>query len=579
MRRTTGRRGRGLGHAARIISLLLMLGMPLCGWAQAEVRIEGASEELQRNLRAHLGSVEESTLTKPKTLARRLTEALEEAGKGLGYYQATETHEVNGKQLIVRIEPGPRVQITQSDIRILGEGAQQHWFQSLLENTGLRQSEALNHGHYQNLKKRLRQTAQRYGYFDATFEQQQIIIDRETQSAQVFLVFNTGARYQFGEFNIQGTGLRPAVVRNLAPFESGELYDATKITQFNRNMLESRYFDDVRINIDPEKRKDHRVPIEVSVRDVADHKFGVGLGYGTDTGARFKLTWDRFLVNERGDSFAVATQVAQISQSVTGRYRFAGKKALTDYFEIQSGWQHKAVEDTDTTVSNVGFYVQRQAPSLWTRGLFVKLQNESFTQGDTSGSLTYIIPGISFSRTRSRGLVDPVWGDHVWTDVQYSGPALRSDTSFVRWTGGFKYLRRLEDLHQVQFRGEVGTLRSGNFDQVPASMRFFTGGDQTVRGYDYESISPENENGEATGGRLLQVASAEYSYRILDQWRLATFVDTGRAFDDYDDPYFTGYGLGLRWLSPVGIVSVDLAFPDRGDDSDFKIHFYMGPPL
>ncbi|HET8705279.1 MAG TPA: autotransporter assembly complex family protein [Pseudomonadales bacterium] len=548
-------------------------------FAQANVKIEGVSAELEKNIRAHLGEVSDSTLGKPKTLRRMVSEAVVSASKGLGYYHATETHEVDGKNLTIKVEHGPRVHIVNSEVRIIGDGAGERWFLNLMKDTGLNVEDSLNHARYQSLKKKLRQTAQRHGYFDANFEQQKIQIDTEANTADVRLVFNTGPRYQFGDFIITGTALKPSVIRNLASFEAGDPFDATKVTKFNRNLLESRYFDDVRINVDPMKREGNRVPIEVKLRDVSDHKFGVGMGYGTDTGARLKFTWDRFLVNERGDSLSVAMQVAQIYQSITARYRIAGKKAITDYFEIQSGWQHKRVEDKDDTLTNLGFYIQHQAPSLWTRGLFVKLQNESFVQGDTNGSLTYIIPGISFSRTRTRGTIDPVWGDYLWTDLQYSDPGLGSDTAFVRWAGGFKYLRRLEEMHQLQFRAELGNLQSGDFDKVPASMRFFAGGDHSIRGYDYESISPRDDTGQATGGRFLQVGSVEYSYKILDQWRLATFVDTGRAFDHYSDPFYTGVGVGVRWLSPVGIVSIDLAHPDKGGSRDFKIHFYMGPPL
>ena len=559
--------------------LILIACVPLTAFAQAKVKVEGVSSELEKNILIHLGEVADSTLTKPKTLELAVSAAVAGACKGLGYYHCEETHNVDGSQLNISVDHGPRTHIVTSDVRLVGEGAEQHWFKSIMADTGLRVGRSLDHSKYQNLKKKLRQSAQRHGYFDAVFEQQRVVVDKEANEAEIHLVFNTGVRYQFGGFIIKGTHLRPAVVENLATFKQGDEYDANKITKFNRNLLESRYFDDVRINIDPTKHVGYQVPIEINLRDVSDHKFGVGMGYGTDTGARIKLTWDRFLINERGDSLSVAAQIAQVYQSVTARYRFAGKKALSDYFEIQSGWLHKRVEDTDSTVSNVGFYIQNMAPSLWIRGLFIKLQNESFVQGDTNGSLTYIIPGISFSRTRSRGGVDPAWGDALWTDFQYSDAGLGSDTAFARWSGGFKYLRRIEDAHQFQFRGELGNLHSGDFDKVPASMRFFAGGDHSIRGYDFESISPKDDTGQASGGRYLQVASAEYSYKIMDQWRVATFVDSGRAFDHDSDPYYTGVGIGVRWLSPVGIVSIDLAHPDRGSSRDFKIHFYMGPPL
>ena len=123
-------------------------------------------------------------------------------------------------------------------------------------------------------------------------------------------------------------------------------------------------------------------------------------------------------------------------------------------------------------------------------------------------------------------------------------------------------------------------LATNRFEDVPPSLRFFAGGDQSVRGYGYETLSPENDNGVPVGGRYVMVGSAEYQYEFVDNWRAAVFVDHGNAVNDLFDPLATGAGVGIRWVSPVGPLRLDVA---KGLDPEFgggwRIHFSMGPEL
>jgi len=101
-----------------------------------------------------------------------------------------------------------------------------------------------------------------------------------------------------------------------------------------------------------------------------------------------------------------------------------------------------------------------------------------------------------------------------------------------------------------------------------------------VRGYGYETLSPRNSEDVAIGGRYLMVGSVEYQYEFAENWRVAAFVDEGNAMDDLSDPLATGAGLGIRWISPVGPLRLDVA---KGLDPEFggewRIHFSMGPEL
>jgi translocation and assembly module TamA len=129
-------------------------------------------------------------------------------------------------------------------------------------------------------------------------------------------------------------------------------------------------------------------------------------------------------------------------------------------------------------------------------------------------------------------------------------------------------------------RGELGAINTDDILQVPVSRRFFAGGDNSIRGYNYDSVSSADSDGILTGGAYLNTFSLELSYLWLQNWRVATFADTGRAYNDSAETFSTGVGAGIRWLSPIGQIRFDLAVPLSDEvDHNYMVHISMGPPL
>jgi translocation and assembly module TamA len=128
-------------------------------------------------------------------------------------------------------------------------------------------------------------------------------------------------------------------------------------------------------------------------------------------------------------------------------------------------------------------------------------------------------------------------------------------------------------------RAALGAMIVDDFDALPPELRFFAGGDRSVRGFDYQEIGETNASGGVIGGKYLAVASVEYEYYFLENWGAAVFVDAGDAYSSTLDPN-VGAGIGVRWRSPVGIVRVDIAHPVVTDmDEKLRFHIIVGPDL
>jgi translocation and assembly module TamA len=174
----------------------------------------------------------------------------------------------------------------------------------------------------------------------------------------------------------------------------------------------------------------------------------------------------------------------------------------------------------------------------------------------------------------------PDRGDRLFALAETAHPDLFSD---IRLSRILLQAKRLDSWgpHQLLGRIEAGALDTEDFDRTPPSLRFFAGGDQSVRGFAYQSLAPRNDDNELVGGRYLLTASLEYSYRFAPRWRAATFFDIGNASADrrFSDGFAQGAGVGLRWLSPLAPIRLDFAWGVSESDPPFRVHFSMGIDL
>ena len=110
-------------------------------------------------------------------------------------------------------------------------------------------------------------------------------------------------------------------------------------------------------------------------------------------------------------------------------------------------------------------------------------------------------------------------------------------------------------------------------------MRFFAGGDQSIRGYDYHSLGPEDADGNVIGGSSLLTGSIEYEHRLFGNYYGAAFVDAGNAFDGTDLNAVVGAGVGIKWRSPIGPIRLYVAHPFSLDETGIKLHVSVGVDL
>ncbi len=311
---------KGLVMAAGCLSALAV--------AQDEIgfRIEGVSNEPKTNLESYLGKLTPDDLQNWRDTQSRLRKAAREAMESVGYYQSRIRFTQQGNQVLVNVEPGEPVHISHLELRYRGDAGNDIAFTALLETLPLAEGDVFHHGRYESMKSLVQNMALERGYFDAEWSVHEVKVLQPQQTAEVRLEFNSGPRYQFGDVTYRNVTenralpLEPRWLESLTPIEVDSPYEASKIIELNKALLDSRYFNEVRVRAEPDLAQDRRVPVNVLLAADKPNQLDVGLGYATDIGARVSLAWRRPLLNARGHSIESSTEVSGVRQSATFRY-------------------------------------------------------------------------------------------------------------------------------------------------------------------------------------------------------------------------------------------------------------------
>ncbi|MCE1117193.1 MULTISPECIES: autotransporter assembly complex protein TamA [Pseudomonas] len=578
-------------YSGRLCWGLLLLAASSMAWAQSEllVRVKPANKPLKANIEGYIGSLGERDEEALLRFSRGAEEQTRKAAQALGYYQARIDSEVKPPsdkdkppQLIIRVEPGEPVRLRNVTVRIEGPASEMKAFR-VPDSKALRSGEQLNHGHYEDAKRLILNQASRYGFFSGHFTRQRLAVDPQAGVADIELVYQSGPRYRLGAVHFGGdTPLDQELLQRMVQFQPGTPYDSELIAELNNDLQSSGYFEGVRVDAAPTAAVGEDIPVEVRLDTRKPRTMGLGLGFSTDVGPRAKANWTRHWVNPQGHSYGWETELSAPRQNVGLWYDIPLDPPLTDKLRFAGGYQNEDIAGTDTLskLLTVGPEWHSKLPSGWQRVISLKYQREEYRLGDDSGLSNLLMPGVSFAYLRSDNRIDPHQGYRLQFDLQAAKEGLGSDTNLVHGNVLLKGLTTLGHNHRFLGRVQFGGSATNGYQQnIPPSLRFFAGGDQSVRGYDYQSLSPENNKGDRIGGRYLVAGSAEYQYSIAEKWRVATFIDQGNSFNSLELPSLkTGVGIGVRWVSPVGPLRLDLAHA-LDDDGGFRLHFSMGPEL
>ena len=559
-----------------------MLAIPSV-WAKTALVIKGLKGSLEDNVNAYVSAIPEEDYSISMRFRDQLEGEIKDALKALGRYQPSFSYQVEqggeDKTLIVTVIPGPETKIVKSDIRITGMALDDPDFISLVRKSGLDYGSTLNHGKYESFKSSLSSLALRKGYFDAELKKSVLAVAPTRNEAFITIDFSSGKRYRFGETVFTGSQIDEDRLPSLIPYQEGDPYLASKLGEFNQRLSNVGWFSSIYVGGDLAKLEGDSIPIAVNLEPQVKNQVETGIGYSTDVGPRLTLNWRKPWINSAGHSLSIRSELSKVQPKVEAIYKIPLDDVLNDYYQVVGGIRYVDNHDTNSIENSIGIERHWQLESGWKRVVSLRWLYENYDQGaDESGVLSMVIPGIRYDKSRLRGETMPMWGDKQLIAMEYADPMLGSDTHLVRFRGRTSWIRSIGEDHRGFFRADGGAVIADRIEDVPPSMRFFVGGDNSLRGYSYQSLGPRDSGNKLRGGQYMLTTTLEYQYRVYGDWWGAVFYDYGSAWIDSPE-WYRGTGVGVRWGSPVGPIRLDFAWGLEKARDKFQLHFILGPEI
>ncbi|MBK8452077.1 MAG: outer membrane protein assembly factor [Thiofilum sp.] len=550
--------------------------------------VSGADKALSENIIAFLPSKRRLNCATSAERIERFIEAaqpkLQEAAEAMGYFDAqfkmTSARREGCWVLNVAVNPGKPIRVQGMNIKIAGAGANTKDFKEIQRKPPYQVGDVMVHQPYEDYKDTLNQKANQLGYFDAEYKTKELQIDPDKRQGKVVLDYNTGERYRYGQVEVKQDVLNQEVLQRHLKVRPGEYYDSEQLLKQQRLLEASGYYKDVQIVPQHNAAKDKQIPVNIQAERNKRYTYTGKLGYGADTKTRFEVKMDTNWVNDKGHKLTAEAVASQPESSLGFTYKVPLWQPEHEFAALSAGWERSNTNQIKSSALKSEFSYNRRNDSDWQQTAFVSTLYEA-TQPEgsekTRSQLTLL--GARVKKTEADDLLYATQGWQLAAELQGSKQGLLSDQTLVQGKVAGKYLKTLESKNKVILQGTVGTTYTDDLTTTPKSLRFFAGGQNSVRGYDFQSLGTKDANDVVIGGKHLIVGSAEFEKPIRDKLSLAAFVDAGNAFEDwssYDMKW--GLGAGVRYQSPLGPIRVDLAVP-KDDFKDFHFYFSLGPDL
>jgi len=500
-----------------------------------------------------------------------------------GYYSPAVEQELSREKTVWKatfhVVPGEPVRVTKVDIKLSGAGRDERVLIQAIDDFPLRTGDVLDHRLYEQGKKKLTSAALAEGYREVVFSSHRIEVHPGHRSAVIRLELDTGPRFLFGPTTFEADFLSHNFLSRILPYREGDPFSPRALVELRQSLFGSDYFSQVDVKTGDVPEGSVFVPVIITLSPKDRNLYGLGIGYGTDTGMRGLLEWTNRRINRYGHQFNLRFQPSERRSQFGGVYTIPIRDPRKDRLTLLAKWEKEDFETTETEQRKVSVaYDHIRGAGEYS--VYLSYLDEDYDTGLESGHATLLTPGVRTTWRLADDRLRAQRGVRVTLDLTGAAEELVSDSNFVQASVSSKGIFAFSDQWRIIGQAQLGgTLVDSVFD-LPPSLRFYAGGDQSVRGYAYKSIGPADALGNILGGRYLVTYSVELERNLFGNWSGALFFDSGDAPDSMDDLAMkNGAGVGLRWNAPFGQVRLDVAKPVSEGSRAWRIHFNVGADL
>lgn len=483
-------------------------------------------------------------------------------------------------RIVYEIAPGERYAFDNRGVRVVGEGHGYTPPRAL--DIGLRQGNPAIADAVLEAEASLLRHARMNGHPMASLERRETVIDRDTHVMDVELAIAPGPRLAFARPAVTGASeIDERFLLGRLLIEPGEPYDIRAVEQARRRLIDTNLFSTVRVIEGPEPDASGGWPVRFEVGERLHRTIGAGVGFRSDDGPNVRAFWEHRNILGAGERLRIEAEASQSLQRLEAQLR-KPDIFMPDLDVVGGGALRR--EDTDAFESlsisgNLGLERRFTNRLTGTAGVAYRLSEVTDQDGEERFALLSLPVGMRYDA--SDDLLDPTTGYRILLEAAPTWDTFNPGTTFVKnRLIATRYFRLRNNPRLVlAFRGAAGAIIGAETSEIPADERFYSGGGGSIRGIPFQMAGPISD-GDPTGGRSVLEANAEVRYQILQSLEAVLFLDGGSAFEEelpqFGDAWQYGTGAGIRYLTPVGPIRVDVGVPiDKRDGIDDAWQLYI----
>ncbi len=428
----------------------------------------------------------------------------------------------------------------------------------------------LDTNRYEELKDKIEKWAHQHGYLRMQFSEHWIHIHKKLGVADLKLTVVLGRPFYFGEVHFTSMPLNEKLLRAFIPFNTSQPFSSDQLSYLQEYLSKTPYFSRVAVRALPPE--DHHVPVEVSLEPSKPYAYRLGLGFGTDTRFRSSMGVDWHHLNRRGHSASIQGQASKDEELLSLRYLIPGFAPAFDTIHFNAVFSEHQYKQGPTQKEQWGVTYHRDKGGFKNQWGLVLLQERYplLNAPNVRRSSHYLLPFMDVLLLHGEPEWLPLFGYRVQGSVKVASKELWSESNLLQAQFKAKWMLPAPKPSRLVLQLGLGYSAGNALRELPFSLQFFTGGTETVRGYEYESLGP---------GRYLALGSVEWQLHLASQWYAATFYDWGNAADTWPVSLKRGLGFGLIWRSPLGPARLYYANAVDLTGHPWRIQFSLGPSL
>ena len=435
--------------------------------------------------------------------------------------------------------------------------------------------------------------------------QSRYTLDPEKRQVNADITIDPGPPALMGRIDVKGNaGVNAAYLQRLALWVPGEEpWDAELVDDYANNLRGLGLFRSVDIrpqeellaknnaaaNGAPTRNKDGVpvLPLEVTVAELPFRSVGGSARYDTDTGLGVEGFWEHRNLFDNGEKLVVSAPIATQVQGIKAAFEKPAFLVREQRLLASGSTLRENTEAYKSTAASASAALERRVSRFWWASLGAGGQSGSIKENDKSEQFYgYIGPRASVRRDSRNNILNPTSGSEITVKANpntgFYGESFTVMAGSLEASGYYAPFHkdgRPDDKLILAGRVEAGAMSGAALRNIPGSLRYYAGGAGSVRGYPYQSVGPEDKNGDPLGGRSFQEISLEARYKITDDVGIVPFLDGGMVYRD-EVPRIIGdmdwgAGIGLRYFTPIGPLRLDVATPLRPRDGDPPIQIYV----